>query len=333
LSIKIIKPGLLSTIQDTGRKGYQKFGIIESGAMDSFAHRAANILVGNDMDAAAIEITILGPTILFTENSLIAICGGDFTVTINGKRLPQWCPVFVSEGSVLKFSGAKSQIRSYLAIAGGFDLPKEMGSYSTYLRAGIGGYMGRELRVGDVLNVGKTKYSLGSFPTDKSFIVISKYISNRVKPMYAANQVIRVIKGAQFDLFTQESKKLFFSKPYSVLPDSDRMGYRLEGATLALEQKQEMISAAVAFGTIQIPANGQPIILMADHQTTGGYPKIAQVISVDLPLLAQLNLGATIQFQEVTLQEAQSLYIKREQDLQQLQYIVKKELKNFIGGI
>lgn len=333
MSLKIIKPGLLSTIQDTGRKGYQKFGIIESGAMDTFALRTANILVGNDVNDAAIEITVLGPVILFTENSLVALCGGDFIATINGERIPQWCPVFISEGSILKFSGARSQIRGYLAVAGGLAVSKEMGSHSTYLRAGIGGYRGRELRVGDVLGIGKTMFRITSFPVDKSYISISKYVSNHVKPKYATNQVIRVIKGAQFDLFMEESKELFFSEPYKVLPDSDRMGYRLEGETLALKQPKEMISAAVAFGTIQIPANGQPIVLMADHQTTGGYPKIAQVISVDLPLLAQLNLGAIIHFQEITLQQAQQLYLNREEDLRKLQYIVKSELKKFLGGI
>jgi antagonist of KipI len=310
LSLKIVKPGVLSTIQDTGRRGYQKFGIIESGAMDHFALKAANILVGNVPNEAVIESTILGPTIYFDAPTLISICGGDFTATINGHVVPQWRPVFLEEGSILKMGSAKTGIRAYIAVSGGFDLPKEMDSRSTYLRAGIGGFHGRALQAGDVLNPRQEIASsiVNKFQVmadnEKPFMTSSKFISIWARPNYSSNPYIRVIKGAQFDLFTEESKVAFFNNSFKVLPDSDRMGYRLEGKPLELTAAKEMVSEAVSFGTIQVPSNGQPIVLMADHQTTGGYPKIAHVISVDLPLMAQLNFGSEVRFKEVSLQEA-----------------------------
>jgi antagonist of KipI len=328
---------MLSTIQDMGRRGYQKFGIIESGAMDKFALKAANILVGNDVTEAAFELTLIGPSIYFDSHTLVSICGGNFSPTINGEIVPQWRPVLLEEGSVLKMGPSKSGIRAYLAVAGGFDLPKEMDSRSTYLRAGIGGFQGRALQAGDVLEVRQeTPVSKAILSTSfanklKPYISISKSISKRVRPNYSSNPYIRVIKGTQFDLFTKESKELFFSSPFKVLPESDRMGYRLEGPQLGLSTVMEMISGVVSFGTIQVPSNGQPIVLMADHQTTGGYPKIAQVISVDLPLMAQLNLGTEVRFKEVTLQEAQELYVSREKDLRLIEYVMKEELKKFGG--
>lgn len=331
MSIEIVKPGMLTTIQDIGRRGYQKYGVIESGAMDSFALKAANLLVGNDRIEAAIEITILGPTITFHEEAVIAVCGGDFSPSIDGQSVPLWRAVLVKKGSTLTFGSAKSNIRAYLAVAGGLDLPYEMDSYSTYLRAEIGGYEGRALGKGDQIAIRKGRHVrndiVSSMTGNEPFSVITPAISYSTRPRYSDHPVIRVMKGSEFDLFSTESKKSLFSGVFKVLPQSDRMGYRLEGPELMLIKPQEMLSEAVAFGTVQVPANGQPIVLMADHQTTGGYPKIAQVISVDLPILAQLNFGSEVSFKEVTLEEAQDLYIKREMDLRLIKHGINKYFK------
>ena len=333
MRITIIKPGMLTTIQDMGRKGYQKFGIIESGAMDQYSLQVANILVGNSRQEAALEVTLLGPTLHFNAKRLISICGGDFTPTINGEEVPQWRPVLVEAGTTLKMGAAEEGIRAYISISGGIDVHKVMGSRSTYLRAGIGGYQGRALQAGDVLQVRDTESSRNLISTfypkkDKSFMSIPKLVSERVRPNYSSNPYIRVIKGKEFDLFTKESKVALLSDSFKVLPNSDRMGYRLEGPSLNLSETKEMISEAVTFGTIQVPTNKQPIVLMADRQTTGGYPRIGQVVGVDLPILAQLNFGSKIRFKAMTLYEAQKLYIKREEGLRLLHYLVRTELFN-----
>jgi antagonist of KipI len=335
MSIKIIKPGMLTTIQDIGRKGYQKYGVIESGAMDHFSIKAANILVGNSEEEAALEMTILGSTIQFEENSLIAITGGNISVSIDEIPIPLWRPILVKGGSTLKFGSVTKGSRAYLSVAGGFDIPVEMGSRSTYLRAGIGGYKGRALQAGDVITLRRntelskeiSSYSFHSI--DKSFIASNKTISPNIKPIYAKKPMIRVIPGAHHNLFNEESRHLFFSKAYKIQLDSDRMGFRLEGPPLSLSNPQEILSEVVSFGTVQVPSNGQPIVLMADHQTTGGYPKIAQVISVDLPVLSQLNFGSEVYFQEVSLEEAQKLYIEREKNFSIMKIGMEKNLKNW----
>jgi len=333
MSIKIIKPGMLLTIQDLGRKGYQKYGIIESGSMDPLSLRLANILAGNAQDEAALEMTLLGPTIYFESNTLIAICGGDFSASIDGYEVPLWRPVLIQAGSILKMGPAKSGARAYLAVAGGFGIDKQMGSRSTYLRAGIGGFEGRALKAGDVLELRRStslSQSILHYPfknEQKPFVSASQTIAAQMRPHFAKNPVIRVTKGTNFHLFTKESQDLFFSAPFKVLPQSDRMGYRLEGPPIVLSEQQEMLSEAVSFGTVQVPANGQPIVLMADHQTTGGYPKIAHVVSVDLPIMAQLSLGSEVYFEEISLKKAQELYINRERDMRIIQYGINQLLK------
>lgn len=223
--------------------------------------------------------------------------------------------------------------RAYLAVAGGFKVEKKMGSRSTYLRGRLGGFEGRALQSGDVLNVRRDSQISKAIldyqfkKNEKPFLSCSQSIANKIKPGYSKRPVIRVTKGTHFDLFTQESKEIFFHEPFKVLPQSDRMGYRLEGQPIKLKEQQEMLSEAVSFGTVQVPANGQPIVLMADHQTTGGYPKIANVISVDLPVLAQLNVGDNIHFKEISLKKAQELYIKREKDLRIVGYGINKLLE------
>ncbi len=323
--ITILKPGLLTTIQDLGRYGFQKNGMIASGAMDPLAHRIANILVGNDETDPTLEITLLGPTIEFQQDALIAICGGDLSPKIGEKPVKLWRPLFIKKGTILHFTSCKTGCRAYLAVAGSFKIPSIMNSYSTYLRAGIGGYNGRALTKGDQINLGpKSQLSsriLSSFSEKNNPSNISNAgwtISKAIIPSYRPKPIIRVMQGRQYHLFKKYSQTKFFTEQYKITPQSDRMGYRLNGPTLALIQEEEMISEAVTFGTIQVPGDGQPIILLADRQTTGGYPKIAQIATVDLPLIAQAKPGDSISFMEITQQEAQLLYLSREKSIRQL---------------
>jgi antagonist of KipI len=323
--INVMKTGLLSTIQDLGRYGYQKYGVIVSGSMDPLAHKISNLLVGNDENEATLEMTLMGPMLEFQETTLISICGGDLSPTIDGKPVPLRRSLLIKAGSVLKFGACKSGCRSYLAIAGGFNVATVMNSKSTYVRAGIGGFNGRPIKEGDNLKAGTlSKESenmidyLLPYLEDNDFTEIDWSISSEFISAYQQNKTIRVMTGNEYDLFSAESREHFFNKSFKVSAQSDRMGYRLEGPSLHLEVEFEMISEAVAFGTIQVPSNGNPIILLADRQTTGGYPRIGQIASVDLPLIAQAKPGEELTFTLVSHEKAQELYIDRERQLRHL---------------
>lgn len=323
--IKVLKPGLLSSIQDLGRTGYQKFGVIASGAMDPFSHRMANLLSGNEENDPALEITMMGPTLTFEEDTLISICGGDLSPSINGQPIRTWRSVFVKKGSELKFGGCQKGCRAYLAVSGGFAVPEVMNSKSTYLRAGIGGFKGRALKAGDVLETGKPslqslkmKDYLSKQLLDKAFVENDWGIAPKLIPETVGNPEIRITRGRQFDLFTYESRIQLFNHAFEVTAQSDRMGYRLKGPALALSEHAEQISEAVNFGSIQVPPDGNPIVLLADRQTTGGYPKIGQIAAVDLPLLAQAKPGDALRFAEISNEQAQQLLIKREMKLKEL---------------
>ncbi|MDR0137570.1 biotin-dependent carboxyltransferase family protein [Metabacillus idriensis] len=322
MTIKVNKSGLLTSIQDLGRYGSQKYGVIASGAMDTLSHRIANMLVGNSENEAAVEMTMLGAHFEFQSDSMISICGGDLSPILNDRPAKMWRPLFVKKGSLLTFGGAKKGCRAYLAVAGGIEVPEVMGSKSTYLRAGIGGYEGRAIENGDILSVGKMSeqsIKLHEALHDSAlYSEIEWSASPEFIPFLREDESVRVIKGRQFEGFTEESKSMIFSETFKITPNSDRMGYRMEGPQLTLEDKTEMISEAVSFGTIQVPADGNPIILLADRQTTGGYPKIAQVASVDLPYLAQFKPGEVVRFKEISLEEAQELLIDNERRLQLL---------------
>ncbi|WP_044895339.1 biotin-dependent carboxyltransferase family protein [Bacillus alveayuensis] len=333
MGIRVIRSGLLTTIQDLGRFGFQKDGVVVSGAMDAFAHRIANILVGNEESEGTLEITMIGPTLTFEEDALIAICGGEFAASIDGHAVPLWRPVFVKQGSVLEIGHCRTGCRAYLAVAGGFHIPKVMNSQSTYLMARIGGFQGRALQKGDVLLIRKPRRKLGSLLFHKKtsllpFTAMNWGISFELRAyFYGSPKTIRVIRGAQFAEFTAQSQERFLTEPYQVTPQSNRMGYRLEGPLLERKQSTEMVSEAVTFGTVQVPAEGNPIVLMADRQTTGGYPKIAQVIAVDLSILAQTRPGEQIVFRDISFAEAQQLYLQREQELQQCKKVIMLKME------
>ncbi len=321
VTVDVLKPGLLTTIQDGGRPGYRQHGVSVCGALDSFAHRVANLLVGNDEREASLEISLIGPTLLFHHAARIALCGASLSPRIAGQAVPEWTPLSVPAGTRLEFENCVSGCRCYLALKGGFDAPIVMGSRSADLRAGIGGMEGRALQSGDVLTsrlpsaIGELTSSSPTAP----FLAADWSVGTEVRPDYGPNPVIRAVRGGQHDRFTGSSRKAFFSEPFTVTPHSDRMGYRLTGPEMILDEPGEMLSEAVAPGTVQITRGGQPILLLADGPTTGGYPKIAHVITVDLPLLAQLQPGDTIRFAEVTVAEAQRLHRKREANIQRLQ--------------
>lgn len=322
MGLEIQKPGMLTTVQDTGRNGHQKEGIVVGGAMDTFALRLANLLVGNTGDVATLEITLTGPTILFTEDLLIAITGADLSPTLNGEAIPVWRPVLVHKDDILSFGAPRSGCRSYLAVSGGVDVPQVLGSYATYLQAGIGGYQGRALQAGDAIPCHNPTAAgialLEQLRSGKQHPYTTWTPDPQLYPAYQVNPTIRAIRGPEYELFSETSREQVWTERFQVSAQSDRMGYRLQGVSLFLQEPVELLSTAVTFGTVQVPPEGNPIVLMADRQTTGGYPRIVQVISADLPILAQVVPGHTIAFTEVSLEEAQQLYIVQEQRLSQL---------------
>ena len=332
MSLKIMRRGLLTTIQDLGRYGYQKIGVLVSGAMDQYSLRLANLLVGNPERQGALEISLTGPTIEFTADTLIAITGADMCPVIDGWPVATLRPVAVKAGSVLKFTGCKSGCRAYLAVAGGFEIPTVMGSQSTYLRAGIGGLEGRALKHGDILETGTP---------NEDGIQMSRLLLSRGARSFAAAHwcigvvhttparlalPIRITKGLQYDGFTEKSKTDLCTQGFKVTTSSDRMGYRLEGPILKPIEHIEMISEAATLGTVQVPPSGNPIVLLADHQSTAGYPKIAQVSFVDVARVAQYKPGDTIYFKMITNAAAEDLYIKKEQYMENVKIAIAAKL-------
>ncbi len=335
MTINIIQPGLLTTIQDLGRKGFQQYGVPVGGVMDEVAARLSNLLVGNSEDEAVLELTVIGPSLLFEREYLISICGADLSAEIDKRPVPLWRPVLVKKGSRLTFGRPKNGCRSYIAVAGGFDIPMIMNSRSTYVRGKIGGVEGRALKKGDLLKIKEQRSSEARVLTDivnrkeesAPFHSVNWMASPYMSAYRGKNPEIRMIKGPQFSMFTPSSQDKFLTEEYKVTPQSDRMGYRLSGPALNVTTIQNMLSEAVPMGTIQVPNNGQPIVLMSDHQTIGGYPKIGYVISVDLPVLAQVMPGEHIKFKEVSVAEAQHLLLKRERAINQVKIRVSLALR------
>lgn len=329
MSISVLNPGLLTTIQDLGRIGYQKYGVIVGGAMDTYATRLSNIMVGNDENEAVLEITLIGPSLKLEKGTLFSLTGGNLSPTINEKRVPMGRPVYATRDCVLKFGSCIKGCRSYLAVAGGFDVPKIMGSKSTYLRAEFGGFNGRSLKKDDVLSIGvkslisnKIIKKMENIKGNGYFVSSTWYMKNFMM-QNTDSTVIRVFEDRQFKAVSEESINTFFNSKFNVENQSDRMGYRLSGEKIVLKEKLEMISEEVSVGTIQIPPDGNPIILLADRQTAGGYPKIAHVVSVDIQKIVQLKPNDKITFKKITLKEAERLYFQREKDIVELKKSIK----------
>ena len=309
----VLRSGLLTSIQDLGRHGLQHLGIVPCGAMDTVSHRIANALVGNDADCATLECTVLGPDLLFEQEVLIACYGAQFDARCESKALPMNRPVWLPAGSKLKLGAAVRGARTYLAVAGGFQTPLVMSSRSTYMPAGFGGFEGRALRKND-------RISLHAAVSDLSQARLSRLSRRGVKSSGALRSVawsapsltlsgaqhagIRAIAGRNFDQFDAASQVRFFESTWKISSESNRMGYRLLGPELQRTKRTEIISEPTCLGTIQVPNSGEPIVLLADHQTTGGYPKFGEVASVDIPELAQLAPGATFRFVQCDLNAA-----------------------------
>lgn len=331
MTMVILNPGMLTTVQDEGRFGLRGVGVVTSGAMDRFALEAANLLVGNERGMAALEMTLTGATLEFHEDALVALCGAEMDARAeDGPPLPGWRPVLVRSGTVLRFGRALRGARACLAVAGGIAVPAVLGSRSTHVPSRLGGFAGRALQPGDRLQAGTPTAAaialaarLAAAAPGASIAPAAWAIAPSARPPYAEQPAVRVTRGREAEAMTGASLHHFLTTPYRITPQSDRMGYRLEGERLEEIEPQEMISEAVTMGTVQVPSGGQPIVLMADAQTTGGYPRIAQVAAVDLPLLAQLKPGGAVRFKEISVQEAQALYVQQQLHLRQLAKFVR----------
>jgi len=335
VSLSVEKAGLLTTIQDLGRPGYRDAAIAAGGAMDSYALRAANLLVGNQEGAAALELTLVGPVLLANCAMLVAICGADMAPKADGEELPMWRPVHIAAGTRLSFGAASAGCRTYLAVAGGIGAgPPMLGSYSTDTRAGLGGSegsVGRALRAGDQLPLREQASAVMQQPTrEKSaswYMLPSAYQGGSGTADNGESLILRAVRGDEYDRLEEQGQMQLWSSPFRVASQSDRMGIRLEGTKLVLNDSSELRSHGVVPGTIQLPPGGSPIILGSDGQTTGGYPKIAHIITADLPLLAQLKPGDVITLSEVSLEEAQEAYRKLERSIQGLKTALRLQRK------
>ncbi len=308
MALWVLEPGMLATLQDEGRPGYERFGVPPSGAMDWFALRAANLLVGNPAGAAALEFALHGPTLQADRDCLVSVCGSGFRLRIGERDMPAWMAVRVAAGEVLRVASDTSENWGYLAVSGGFAVPKVLGSASTYLRGGFGGLDGRTLQPGDCLRPaveGAGRVELAG-----------SRLSAGAVPVRLQQAEVRVVTGPQAEWFGEDGLAVFLGQAYRIGVQSDRMGYRLEGPPVPRRQG-DLLSEGMAFGSVQVPPDGQPIVMMADRPATGGYPKIATVIRADLPALAQLQAGVgQVRFKAVTLAEAQAAYRAMIQSLQ-----------------
>jgi len=310
---EVIWPGALTTIQDIGRPGYQRYGVPVSGAMDNFAICVANRLLDNTKFAAALECTLFGPKLRFFNNTLIAITGGNLKPLLNNQSLPMWQVAEVQKGDILSWGGVSNGCRAYLAVAGGIDVCKILGSRSTYLPAGIGGLEGRALKTGDVLR---------SFPSNRKRLehIIGRKVPQQFIPEYKSLEEIRVILGPQVDYFSEENISTFLNSEYTITPESDRMGYRFEGPEIKHGIKMGIISDGIPLGAIQVSGNGKPIVMMADRQTIGGYAKIATVVTPDISKFAQMKPDDKVRFQELNLAQAHKVLKVFQKTIEQLKF-------------
>ncbi|CEI81073.1 urea carboxylase [Oceanobacillus oncorhynchi subsp. incaldanensis] len=314
--LEVMKPGLSTSIQDTGRIGYQKYGIPTAGAMDTFAHRIANLLVGNPEEAATLEIMLMGPRLKFLQDAVIAVGGADLSAAVDGEPVCPWKSFRVYTGQILSFGKPVHGTYAYLAVSGGFYAETVMGSKSTYAQANLGGIEGRILQKGDRLSA-----------EDKNLksIRAGRYLKKTDIPNYEQHRPIRVITGPDISAFSDTIYQQFLQESYRITEQSNRMGYRLEGKALSHVDKADIISDAVLPGTIQVPANGQPIVLLADRQTTGGYARIATVIAADIPQLVQKKIGAEVRFLSVPLERAHADYLAQQRYFKILRTAVRSE--------
>ena len=295
-TFEVLSPGIMSTVQDLGRFGCARFGVAASGALDGFAVRVGNLLVGNDENAAVVETTLMGLRVKVLRDTVVAVTGGDLQARKGSEPLAMWRSHLVGEGETIVFSGPASGFRAYLAVAGGIQAAVVMGSRSTNLSSGFGGFEGRPLRKGDILAVE---------PVQDAVRFAGRGFTPAAVPAYASPWCLRVIWGPQDDHFSEAGKQTFVSAAFTVSPDSDRTGIRLKGPVVARRPalEESIISEGILSGAIQVPGDGQPIIILGET-ASGGYRKIATVISADLPLLGQITPGDEVAFEAVSMDEA-----------------------------
>ena len=296
MSIVVIKEGMLSTVQDLGRVGYRRFGINPGGVMDRTSAQVVNYLLGNDADAAVIELHFPAGSFQFEKECVFAIGGADLGAELDNKKVETFTAARATHGSILKFRQRRDGNRAYLAVAGGFDCERWLGSASTNMRAELGGFHGRRLRAGDRIEFAASAESRSAVGTA---------IGPSLRHSFASPATIRVTAGPEFDVLTAVCEQRLFENTFEISRQSDRMGFRLSGEPLFRLTDSEMLSSGVTFGTVQLLPDGQMIVLMADHQTTGGYPRIVTVASVDLPVLAQMAAGERVSFKLITIEEAE----------------------------
>lgn len=323
--IKVLKPGLQTTVQDRGRIGYYEIGMPPSGAMDQYAFNIANRLVGNKENAAVLEITYMGPELEFQQDAVIAITGGEIPPKINGVSVPLWSTIEVQAGDVLSFDFVKSGARTYLAVKGGIDVPIVQNSRSTYTLCGIGGYEGRALKEGDILQIGS------DFEAN---ILAGTTIPDSFIPKYGKNHEIRVVIGLCSYRLTEESKERFLTVEWTVTPEANRVGYRFKGESLDFVPRDQpfgagsnpsnVVDMGYPIGSIQIPGGIEPIALMHDAVTAGGYATVATIISADLNRMAQVKTNDKVRFVPVTVDEAIQARRKLKKQLAQIQDIIQK---------
>lgn len=300
--INIVQPGFQTTVQDLGRPGYAQFGVSASGASDRLSLRLGNLLVGNKPSSAALEMTLVGGTFEFEAEAVIAITGSDFEPIINGKQAPMWSSLLIYAGDVLRLGATKTGARCYLCIRGGVQVPSLLGSASTHIMTKLGGLEGRALKKNDVLIYNKSD--------SDSFIPVQ--LKNEIMQSLSIRDTLRVTYGPQMDWFTDEALDIFSSSTFRVAEEANRMGLRLTGEALERKDSKDMITEGVSLGAIQVPQDGRPIILFVEHQTTGGYPKIANVISADVHAVGQLRPRDEVRFKFVSIENALSLLSHQE---------------------
>ncbi|GAA4864005.1 biotin-dependent carboxyltransferase family protein [Luteimonas vadosa] len=313
MSVHVLAPGLLSTLQDGGRRGWRHLGVGSAGALDRFSHIVANRLVGNPDDEVVIEMSLQGPRLRFDRSARIAFCGGDFAADVDGTDVAGWRRVDVPAGATLSFGACRRGARAWLAVAGGFAVPRVLGSASTDLRGGFGGMRGRALAKGDVLPVAACAQSM-----DKGLAIAPWWIDPTPDLALDQRAVVRVLPGRD----ALDPGDALFAQPWRVDPASNRQGLRLEGKGLRLQCPREAVSEPVAPGTIQLPPDGGPIVLLADAQTHGGYPRIGHAIRADWPRLAQLRPGDAVHFEACTAEDATRLACEQRQRLARIGYAI-----------
>lgn len=312
MGIRILKPGILTTVQDMGRNGYQSQGFGVSGVMDVRSFRIANLLIDNPENEAVLEFSLVGPTLEFTRATIIAITGGDFQPTINGQPAPMYTAIYMHKGDVLAFGGARTGSRGYISFSSYLQVPSVMGSRSTNIKIGMGGFKGRKLQAGDFIGFRINRLYLPYFLSRT--LDIDEFDEEEV--------TLRVVLGPQDHRFSKKGIQTFLNETYTISSDFDRMGCRLDGPFIAHKDKADIISDGTSFGSVQVPAHGKPIILLADRQTTGGYAKIATVISVDLPKLVQRKTDHKVRFKAISVEEAQALLQKETKEMRQMQQLI-----------